>query len=90
MPNEKGEQPLIKVTVVVSGQAVDVRVNVHEPVANLVRKALHESGNQGQPPENWELRKTDGTLLDQSVTIAQAGITDGMTLFLSPRAGAGG
>lgn len=86
MPSEEN----IDVTVVVSGQPQKLKVNVHQTVEHLVHEALQESGNQGQAPSEWELRTDDGRLLDQGGTIEGAGIQDGMTLFLSPKAGAGG
>ncbi|HEY3292824.1 MAG TPA: DUF2604 domain-containing protein [Candidatus Nanopelagicaceae bacterium] len=82
--------PNIEVTVVVSGQPTTVKVNIHEKVENLVREALHQTGNQGQPPGNWELRTADGIMIDQNLSIENAGIVEGMKLFLSPHAGAGG
>lgn len=80
----------IEVTVVVSGQSQQLKVNVHQTVEHLVHEALQKSGNQGQAPSEWELRTEDGRLLEQSGTVAAAAIHNGMTLFLSPKAGAGG
>lgn len=80
----------ISVHVVVSGQATTIKVNLNQSVEHLVREALRESGNKGQPASEWELRTSDGTLIDQSLKILVAGIMDGATLFLNPRAGAGG
>ena len=80
----------ITVKVIVSGQPTSVTVNRHQKVENLVREALNQTGNKGQPPADWELRTADGALIDQGLTIETAGIIDGMTLYLSPRAGAGG
>ena len=86
MPNQQN----IDVTVVVSGQPERLKVNVHQTVEHLVHEALQKSGNQGQAPSEWELRTEAGNLLDQAATVAAAGIHDGVTLFLSPKAGAGG
>ena len=80
----------IEAIVVVSGQPERIRVNVHQTLEHLVHEALQKSGNHGQPASEWELRTEDGRLLDQSLTVAAAGIHNGMTLFLSPKAGAGG
>jgi hypothetical protein len=80
----------ISVKVIVSGQPTSVRVDKHQRVEHLVREALNQTGNKGQPPADWELRTSDGALIEQSLTIEAAGIVDGATLFLSPRAGAGG
>lgn len=85
MPTEN-----IDVTVVVSGQPGQLKVNVHQTLEHLVHEALQKSGNTGQAPSEWELRTEDGRLLNQSQTVAVAGIQDGATLFLSPKAGAGG
>jgi len=77
-------------TVVVSGQAVQVTINHKKLVQDLVEKALKESGNHGQAPDQWELRSESGELIDQSIQVDQAGIHDGITLFLNPKTGAGG
>ena len=84
------EQNNIEVVVVVSGQSERLKVNVHQTLEHLVHEALQKSGNQGQAPSEWELRTEDGRLLEQGLTIAAAGLHDGVTLFLSPKAGAGG
>lgn len=84
----KAEQ--INVQVVVSGVPTTVKANTKQSVEHLVKEALKESGNKGQPPSEWELRTPDGRLIDQIIAIQDAGILDGTTLYLSPRAGAGG
>jgi Protein of Unknown function (DUF2604) len=80
----------IEVVVVVSGQSERLKVNVHQTLEHLVHEALQKTGNQGQAPSEWELRTEDGGLLEQGLTAAAAGLHDGVTLFLSPKAGAGG
>jgi len=82
--------PNISVTVIVSGQPTTVKVNIHQKVDQLVREALNQSGNKGQPPSEWELRTSDGALIEQTLTVEAAGILEGMNLYLNPRAGAGG
>ena len=80
----------INVIVIVSGQETNVKINVHQKVENLVREALHNTGNEGQAISEWELRTADGALIETSLRITDAGIVEGMRLYLSPRAGAGG
>jgi len=80
----------IDVTVVVSGQPERLKVNLHQTLEHLVHEALQKSGNKGQAPSEWELRTEEGALLDQASTAEAVGLTDGITLFLSPKAGAGG
>lgn len=83
-------QQNINLTIVVSGQPSSVKVNVHQKIEHVIAEALKESGNKGQPASEWELRTSDGSLIDPGTTVGNAGLTDGMTLYLSPRAGAGG
>ncbi len=87
MPESKRE---IDVVVVVSGQPERLAIGSHQKLQHLVHEALRRSGNQGQPPSDWDLRTESGQLLDQELTAAEADIQGGMTLFLSPKAGAGG
>ncbi len=82
--------PNINVNVVVSGPSISLKVNIHQKVEHLVKEALMQTGNKGQPPADWELRTTDGALIEQNLTIGDAGIVEGSTLYLNPRAGAGG
>jgi hypothetical protein len=82
--------PNITVIVVVSGQPTTLKANVHQKVEHLVKEALEQTGNKGQPSADWELRTTDGALVEQTLRVEDAGIVEGMTLYLSPRAGAGG
>ena len=80
----------ITLVVVVSGQPSSVKVNLHQSIEKLVQEALRDSGNKGQAPSEWELRKSDGGLIEQTLSVEEAGLFEGMTLYLSPRAGAGG
>lgn len=84
MPND------IELTVVVNGQAVQVSGNGNAPLHTIVPKALHESGNVGQPPENWELRDVAGALLDIDQKIEAFNFNAETKLFLNLKAGVGG
>lgn len=83
----------VKVTVVVNGTPTVVEANENSPLHTVVPRALEQTGNTGQPPENWELRDASGILLDGSRKIkdylAAAG-HDGLRVFLSLKAGVGG
>lgn len=81
----------ISITVVVNGQPLELaHENVHEPLRNIVEKALDRSGNSGQPLEGWELRDSSGNVLDLSKRIQDYGFAAGTTLFLNLKAGVGG
>ena len=79
----------IELVVVVNGQPTPLTANVNQPLHSIIGPALAASGNAGQPPENWELRK-DGVLLDPSQKIKSFGFAAGTELFLSLKAGVGG
>lgn len=87
MPNQ------VAVTVVVNGTPTDIDANENAPLHTVIPRALEQTGNTGQPPENWELRDASGVLLDGSRKIkdylAAAG-PDGLRVFLSLKAGVGG
>lgn len=79
----------IELVVVVNGQPTPLTANLNAPLHSIIGHALAASGNTGQPPENWELRK-DGVLLDPSQKIKSFGFAAGAELFLSLKAGVGG
>ncbi len=80
----------IDLAVVVNGQPVVVEVNLNAPLRTVIPKALEESGNTGQPPENWELRDADGAELDLDRRIGDYGFPLDVRLFLNLKAGIGG
>jgi hypothetical protein len=80
----------INITIVVNGVATAVKANVEQKVRNMVREALREAGQKDADPKDWELKTKDGVLLNQDLRIGDAGITSGVTMFLSLAAGGGG
>ena len=54
----------ISITVIVNGQPTVIDVIEDAPLRTIIPDALRQTENSGQPPENWELRDTDGNLLD--------------------------
>lgn len=89
-PPASHPDPHLELIVVVSGSPHSVRINVRQRLEHVVQEALRESGNVGQPATDWELRTEDGTLLAQGERVERAELHQGQTLFLNPRAGAGG
>jgi hypothetical protein len=80
----------LSIIVVVNGQPVTVEGNVNAPLIPLIQHALNESGNSGQPAENWELRDAAGNVLDPGRKLGDTGVAGGATLFLNLKAGVGG
>ena len=80
----------IRITVIVNGQATVVDANLDSPLATIIPRALEQTGNAGQPPDNWELRDAQGTLLDTSQMIGRFHFPPDVRLFLNLKAGIGG
>ena len=80
----------IELKFVVNGQSVPVFADLGWEFREAAVKSLEESGNSGQPIENWELRDGSGKVIDMGTKIAQSGISKGATLFLNLKAGVGG
>jgi len=77
-------------TVVVNGTPTEVEFNQNAPLHTIIPKALQQTGNQGQPPENWELKDLNGVLLDLDKKIGDFNFSPDVKLFLSLKAGIGG
>jgi hypothetical protein len=86
--HEKGHK--IRLIFIINGQDFAVEANIDAPIMVAVKRALVESGNQGRPAEEWELRNVAGVLLDKSKTPLELGLVNEARLFLSLRVGAGG
>lgn len=80
----------IEIVIIVNGHPALVRASEGSRLRGVVEHALGETGNVGQPPENWELRNAAGLLLDQSKTVGHYHLESGVKLFLNLHAGIGG
>ena len=81
----------LDITVVVNGQSTVVNVFENDPLSKVVVDALQQTGNSGQPAENWELRTSDGTILhDLAKAVGDYNFSFKDELFLSLKAGVGG
>ena len=80
----------ISISVVVNGQRTVVDATEDDSLGTIIPDALRQTGNSGQPPDNWELRDVDGTLLDLNKKIGDYGFTEKTRLFLNLKAGVGG
>ena len=77
-------------TVVVNGQPTVVSTPKDVPLGTIIPIALQQTGNSGQPPENWELRDAEGTRLDLNKLIGDYNFPEDYRLFLNLKAGVGG
>lgn len=77
-------------TIVVNGTPTIVERNDNAPLGSVVEKALADTGNVGQPPENWQLTDASGNALDLKKKIGEYGFPDDVKLYLSLKAGIGG
>ena len=77
----------VQLTIVVNGQPTQVRANPEAAVHSLIERALQQTGNAGQPADNWELRNAQGQPTPLSAKVEEF---LGQTLFLNLKAGVGG
>jgi hypothetical protein len=77
----------VTLTIVVNGQPTQIVASGNVAVGSLIPRALQQTGNAGQPPENWELRGANGQPIDLD---EEAEEFAGQTLFLNLKAGIGG
>jgi hypothetical protein len=80
----------IDLVIVINGQPFEVEAENKEALRAVVARALEQSNNTGQPPENWELRDETGKLLDLAKKVSDFHFADHTKLFLSLKAGIGG
>jgi hypothetical protein len=78
------------ITIVVASTPTEVTRNENAPLGSIIEKALEQTGNTGQPPENWELKDKAGNILDLKMKIKDYHFPDDVLLFLSLKAGIGG
>lgn len=77
----------VTLTIVVNGQPTGVTASAQASVESLIPAALAQTGNVGQPPNNWELRDAAGNQLGPKNKVGEFA---GQTLFLNLKAGIGG
>lgn len=80
----------IDLVIVVNGQPTVVKANKNAPLHTVIPRALDQTGNAGQPPENWELRDAAGALLSLDQKIEEFNFPSDIRLFLNLKAGVGG
>lgn len=89
-PEDSKNQNKIHLTVVVNGTPTDVEANINAPLHTIIPEALRETGNTGQPQENWRVLDGNGNEFDRGRKIEEFNFGSGTTLFLSLREGVGG
>jgi hypothetical protein len=80
----------LPLTIVVNGQPTQLEVSEEALLESVIPRALEQTGNTGQPPDQWELRTAEGQTLDVRRTVESFHFVPGTTLFLNLRAGVGG
>jgi hypothetical protein len=80
----------IELAIVVNGQPTMIQANINAPLHTVIPHALEQTGNAGQPAENWELRDSAGALLDLDKKIGDFQFPADVRLFLNLKAGVGG
>jgi hypothetical protein len=80
----------INLAIIVNGRPTVVEANSNAPLHSLIGRALEQTGNQGQPVENWEYKDAQGNLLPGDKKIEEFRFPDNATLYLDLKRGVGG
>ena len=80
----------IQLTFIINGANFSLETNVNAPLKEAVARALAESGNTGRPASEWQVRDTNGVLLEIDRKIEDFHFANGTRLFLTLAVGAGG
>ena len=80
----------LQLAVIVNGQPTVIEANPQAQLHSIIGRALEQTGNSGQPPENWEFRDAGGSLLDGDRKIEEFHFPPDVKLFLNLKAGVGG
>ncbi|MDN4987191.1 DUF2604 domain-containing protein [Bradyrhizobium sp. WYCCWR 13022] len=81
---------VVKITMVVNGQPVTIEATQQEKLSEVRQRALTETQNLAQPPENWEIKDEAGAVLDPDKRVGEYHFGKEVTLFLSLKAGVAG
>ncbi|WP_326550389.1 type VII secretion integral membrane protein EccD [Micromonospora sp. NBC_01813] len=79
---------LARIAVVAPSRRIDLALPEHLPIVGLLPAVLRhadENPSDGSAGGGWSLRRTDGSTLDLSRTLAAQQVRDGETLHLLPR-----
>ena len=81
----------LTLTFVVNGASTEVPVSLDDILRDAAMKALKATGNEeGRPIEEWDLKDSEGAVIDMSSHVEAHGFTSETKLYLSPKIGAGG
>ncbi len=86
----KEQEKKVQLVMVVNGTPHKISFPPGQKMQGVVEKTLEETGNTGQPLENWVLRDIDGNEIDLNKHVKDFDFPDGTKLFLNPKAGIGG
>jgi hypothetical protein len=76
---------------VINGENFSVGTNVNAPLLSAVEKALSDAGTSGRrDPGEWEVRDSNGVLLEMGRKVGDLGLSSGARLFITLKVGAGG
>ena len=80
----------LELAIIVNGRPTVVRANENAPLHSVLGKALEQTGNEGQPAENWEFKDVAGSVLPGDRKIRDFGFPATVTLYLDLKRGVGG
>ncbi len=84
-----GKADKVTISVIVNGRETVVEANAQAELMSVIARALEQTGNEGQPKENWELRGPSG-VIDPHIKVGDLQLPPNAKLFLDPKVGVTG
>lgn len=86
----KQSENKIALIVVVNGVPTPIEANLNAPLHTVAQHALNQSGHNGRPLSDWELKNSAGQRLDLDRKVGEFRFAPGTELFLSLTVGVNG
>jgi hypothetical protein len=80
----------VPLVVVVNGTPTPIEANLNAPLRTVAQHALNETGNNGRPLQDWELKDLAGAPLDLDRKVGEYRFAAGAELFLTVTVGVNG
>lgn len=80
----------IPLLIVVNGTPTPIEANLNAPLRTVAQHALNETGNNGRPLQDWEVKDPRGNPLDIDRKVGEYHFAPGAELFLTLAVGVNG
>jgi hypothetical protein len=80
----------VQIVVIVNGVEAVIDANLNAPLHTVAEHALKDTGHEGRPLSDWELKDAQGNPLDLGRKVGDFHFPPGVTLYLTLTVGVNG